>query len=67
MVRVACDSCRAKKLSVSLLSTILFIHCIFVDCDIATISAMAGLQFALAAAGLRSPPAIIDLQAQKRH
>jgi hypothetical protein len=65
-IRVACDSCRAKKLSVSPLSIILFIYCIVIDRGIVTISAMEGIQFALAAAGPR-PPAIIDLQVQKRH
>jgi hypothetical protein len=65
-VRVACDSCRAKKLSVSPLSIIVFTYCIVIDHGVDTISAMEGIQFVLAAAG-RRPPATIDLQVQKRH
>jgi hypothetical protein len=65
-VRVACDSCRAKKLSVGPLSIILLIYCIVIDLGIVTISAMEGIRFALAAAGPRLP-ATIDLQVQKLH
>jgi hypothetical protein len=42
------------------------VYLLHIDSGVVTISAMAGIQFALAAAGPRSP-AIIDLQVQKRH